>query len=238
MVGGKIAIQAITPSDKSKIPSFTFFAHTVKQSYGATNPEIEKNVLNEIRSIYAQQLINTLNDFALLFDLNGGEPFDLTVNSTNDEILEKINIVNEYLQKNNITENNVRAKLYEINTNYGLNKNVAIYRDYVKTSQGLAVSPYCFEAIKTFSIINGKTSESFDNIYLETLKNIAKLTPTITLSKDHIINVTELYDENGLTTKAKKSPLYTYFLIKNVLGENILINTVGTAASHKFKPGT
>lgn len=238
MDGGKIAIQAITPSDKSKIPSFTFFAHAIKQSYGATNPEIEKNVLNEIHNVYAQQLINTLNDFALLFNLNDGEPFDLTVNNTNDEILKCVNIVNEYLQKNNITENDIRAKLYKINTKYGLNKNIAIYRDYVKTSQGLAVSPYCFEAIKTFSIINGKTSESFDNIYLETLKNIAKLTPTITLSKDHIINVTELYDENGLTTKAKKSPLYTYFLIKNVLGENILINTVGTAASHKFKPGT
>lgn len=238
MDGGKIAIQAITPSDKSKIPSFVFFAQTIKQTYGATNPEIEEKVLNEIRAIYTQQLINTLNDFALLFDLNNGKPFNLTINSTNDELLKCINIVNEYLQKNNITEHDIRSKLYEINTTYGLNKNIAIYRDYIKINQGLAISPYCFEAIKTFSIINGKTSEAFDNIYLETLKNIAKLTPTITLDKNNIINVTELYDENGLTAKAKKSPLYTYFLIKNVLGENILINTVGIAASHKFKPGT
>lgn len=76
----------------------------------------------------------------------------------------------------------------------------------------------------------------FDSIYKEFLSQLSVILPTIKLDDKTTINVRDLLTTDGnLTEGAKKSPLYTYFLIKNVLSENILANTVGVPLSHKNK---
>ena len=65
----------------------------------------------------------------------------------------------------------------------------------------------------------------FDALYLMFLKDIPS----------DVVDTSKLYDENGLKSNAKEHELYTYFLMKNVLSEEILVNLVGTPLAHKGK---
>lgn len=242
-----IRIQAITPSDKPRIPFFEFSSIGVKNAYGRTNSEIESNVTKELRNIYAQNLTNTLLDFAAIFNLSL-DSFNIDPNASNntiDNLLEAVAFINTYLYTNNITEDIINQKVFQFNKNYQVNKNIAKVHDYIVEEKTTiinnekikksfpTISPYMVESVKLLNSTNG-----LDTLYKEFLTQLSTILPVIELDKKNIINVKELLDQNGeLNNKAKLSPLYTYFLIKNVLGENILVNTVGTPLSHKNKGG-
>lgn len=218
-----VRIQAITVSDKPKIPNFEFSTINLKRIYGNTNSEIENNVIKEIRNIYGQNLLNTLNNFAEVFEWND---LMLDSNISNVDInilLDKINILNTYLSKYNISSDILNEKLFAFNNKFGVNKLIANIHDFVKGKNSIQVSPYLIESVKFINQEN-----PFDQLFLESLKKLPKEIDTTKL----------LTNNNGVITlsnTAKQSDLYTYFLLKNVLSENILVNTVGLPLTHKTK---
>lgn len=227
-----IRIQAITPSDKPRIPLFEFSSTAIKNYFGKNNSEIEPKVLSELRNIYAQNLTNTIRDFALLFNIP--LTIDIKANAKEnslEDLLSASDSINTYLQKNSIGESAINDALFAFNNQYGTNKNIAMVHDYVLNKGAAKISPYMMASVDLFN-----QKAPFDSIYKEFLSQLSVILPTIKLDDKTTINVRDLLTTDGnLTEDAKKSPLYTYFLIKNVLSENILANTVGVPLSHKNK---
>lgn len=215
-----VRIQAITPSDKPKIPFFEFSTRVLKSKYGTNNKTIEERVIKQFRQIYGQYLLNTVNDLVQVLEIPN---IELTTNINNlsfDELLNRVNGVNKWLKDNNITKSILHTKNFEFNNKYNLNKNIADNLDFKSIGSSIQISPYTISAVTLFNSEN-----PFDNLYLEFLKEIP----------EDVAQTTSLYNDNGLLSNAKSSNLYTFFLLKNILSENILVNTVGVPLSHKAK---
>lgn len=223
-----IRIQAITPSDKKRIPFFMFSSRTIKNTYGNKNKDIEKKVLAELRNIYGQYLLNTINDFAEVLNISLSEGFKKDIKEcTFDELIKNVAIINNYLKDNFITTDILNSAVFEFNNKYDLNKSIANIHDYIKKDGVIRISPYMVEAVSLLYQDN-----PFDQLYLESLKDLSKICTSV---KDgsKTTKVKDLINDNKLSDNAKDSNLYTYFLIKNILSENVLVNTVGLPFSHK-----
>lgn len=229
----RIRFQAITPSDKPRIPLFEESTFAIKSKFGTTNKEIEKKVISEIRNIYAQNLVNTVNNF---IDVLGARIKKLdpdAKNVSNEELLKAANSVNKYLKSHNISETILNTRLLEFNKKHNVNKLISKVHDYVSGKDSITISPYSISTIEMFS-----DPTFFDKMYLESLKLLSYVTPVLDTPFGKIdVNALMNSDKTELSETAKNSDLYTFFLLKNLVQENILTNTVGTPLTHKNKGG-
>lgn len=210
-----VRIQAITPSDKPKIPFFEFSTYRLKELYGRNNRDIEKNVLREYKNIYYQNALNTIHTLNILFDLGINIDYNAANHENGEAILQAIGYINNNLNK---TEENVNTALYAYNQNNGTNKMLSKVHDYTIDNNKVVISRYLTSAVEWISQDN-----PFDELYAQSLKNLPDS-----------IDTSDLLKEDGtLSNEAKNSDLYTYFLMKNILSDNILVNTVGLPLSHK-----
>lgn len=214
-----VRIQAITPSDKSKIPYFQFSSRSLKLKYGNNIKDIESNVVKEFRNIYGQYLLNSINDFVQVLNIPN-VPIESDIrNVLFEDLISAVNTVNKYLKDSNISKSILNTEIFRFNNAYGLNKNIAENLDYITVDGIVQISPYSVNAVTLFNSEN-----PFDALYLQFLKDIP----------DDVTGV-KLYDESGLFPEAKEDNLYTYFLLKNILSEEILVNLVGVPLAHKAK---
>lgn len=236
---GSVIIQAITPSDKSKIPNFEFDINWLKK-------DTENIVFKEMQNIYAQQWLNTIIDFALVFGWTSElEGLTNDVTKIKTDVVETLtrwtNTINSNLlswseAQTNITEA-LNRKVSEFNKKYGVNKNIAKLHDYipyiVNKTKTIIINPYHQEATELWS--GSRDNENLQRILLQYLKNVIKLDPDqfIKMEDGSKVSVNTLLNGDVINPKFFDSFLYKYFLVKNLLSENILVNTVGTAIAHK-----
>jgi hypothetical protein len=229
--------QAITPSDKPLIPFFSWKTSNVKNRYGyeeSGNVGLEQNGLKELENIYGQILLNTIIDFHNVLGLN----LPITNSAYSKVGFETVqNLVlalNTYL--NGITESQLQMKVREFNLINGTNLNLAPIHDYNVAEGKIKLNSYLTKTVEMFATRN------IDHLYIRFLNSVAQEVGEFTVDNDgelvkidakSLLKFDEATQTLGLTQNAKKSPLYTYFLLKMVLGDSILINTVGTPASHK-----
>lgn len=232
-----IMFQAITPSDKPLIPFFSWKTSNVKNRYGyeeSGNVGLEQNGLKELENIYGQILLNTIIDFHNVLGLN----LPITNSAYSKVGFETVqNLVlalNTYL--NRINESQLQMKVREFNLINGTNINLAPIHDYNVAEGKIKLNSYLTKTVEMFATRN------IDHLYIRFLNSVAQEVGEFTIDDDgelvkidakSLLKFDETTQTLGLTQNAKKSPLYTYFLLKMVLGDSILINTVGTPASHK-----
>lgn len=239
--GQTIRIQAITPSDKALIPFFEFNIANIKTRYGKTNTEIEAKVLKEYENMYGQMLLNTVLDFAQVLS----EANDFTQQEAAKKLLESItsadytNIgidklkqlvtdLNAILKASSLSPDTINLYTTRFNTKYKTNKIIANIHDYQYNKDIMQISPYLLGAMEMFTSHNG-----LDHLYARFLSEINQEIGDFIVGSETISAKSLLNDDGSLKSNAKKSPLFTYFMLKNILSENILMNTVGTPASHK-----
>ena len=235
-----IRIEAITPSDKKRIPFFEFdlsklYIEDVRLS---DFEEAHELMLKQITQFYKQSLINTINDFIQV--LNIENVVYASLDSSADELQHLVKIINSYCVKNNINEETLNTAVQAFNSKYGTNKVLASILDTSTTKvEGKTVIQVSNAAVDTFNKMN---EESYWNdMYIHFLDEVKELFPSglskteTKLSRD--INMAEEFDK---VSKGKHitSDLYKYFVYTNFLAENILVNTVGLPLAHKAKGAT
>ena len=251
---GKIKNQAITPSDKSMIPKFEWDVTNLKDNYGNNNSIIEQKVLYEMQNIYKQILFNSISDLAQILQMRVDENGNIVKENALNEILEQLNKVNGNATqisidslldiaaqlnvfmkqrqitdkvKNNdgsINENSIQLLLQRFRLQTGVYKDISNIHDYQIENGIVQLNAYSIMAINQF-----KDSKFIKKLYKDFLNDLKREAVKINDGKTAIDIAALLQDD----VNAYNNVLYTYFLMNMVLSENILINTVGTAASHK-----
>ena len=204
----KIRIEAITPSDKLKIPLFEFSSFGIKRILGQRLDTIKKNTINALRNIYGQYYLNTLRDFNTILGLNLALPLnsaDADIRSLNTAV----DTINEYLANNHITKEQIWDRTYAYNQEHGTNINIAEHHDFKDNKGFIEVSPYLISLANEINKDN-----PLDDTFRQFLEDLPDELQT-NLTED------ELED------------LETYFYVNAFLKENILVNTVGLPLSHK-----
>ena len=140
-----VRIQAITPSDKPKIPFFEFSTYRLKELYGRNNKDIEKNVLREYRNIYYQNALNTIHTLNILFNLGINIDYNAANHENGEAILQAIDYINNNLNK---TEEDVNTALYAYNQNNGTNKMLSKVHDYTIDNNKVVISRYLTSAVE------------------------------------------------------------------------------------------
>lgn len=243
----EIRVQAITPSDKSKIPYYAFRSHGVKRTYGTRNADIERKVISEISSVYKQNILNAINSFAQIFNIDLGSPLIANASELDgDTLIKWARKIDAYLEKNRIGETEINIAVNNFNKQYGLNTSIAKVQEYVTgdiiyeedDGSGLIkevkkkvakIAPIQLAAVDHWS-----SETPLDTFYYDFLKDLGSVTPSVKVGKNNI-QVASLLNGKGLAENAKDSILYTYFLIDNILSQNMLINNVGSELTHKNK---
>ena len=236
-----IYIEAITPSDKKRIPLFDFNAAKLKNEFGSNWQEIERNVISEMQSIHAQYLLNVLNGFSELFNLGLQEKYgvnyisDMRKNGLLSEaisnLLLEIKNIEDELQYE--SEESLNNKINQYNINNGKTLLISKNTDYVydKSSKRFIVNPFLVKSLEQWISPYKFLERRFAHDLNEIRKEISILEydgKSIDFTKSDL-------SEN---IKQDYSDLYTFFLISIVCSENVLINTVGLPYSHKHgKPG-
>lgn len=252
--GDDLIIQAITPSDKSKIPNFIFSKkgfltrYLGKETINTNDNETLFNTMcNQIKLYYWQYLLNTCNDFIQVFNLNSAEfkskydILDIKLNAADVDLnylKHQVDSVNRFLSENNINVTKLNDTVFAFNREFGLNKNIAEHLDYNKTKNGyIQIARFSKLAAEEYS-----KQEIFEKIFLDSLSKFpAEFKIKIGTSSDgqpkyETVNDLFTVDESGnrhLKSNFKNSQLFTFFVVQNLLSTEILVNTVGLPNAHK-----
>ena len=254
----KMLIEAITPSDKKRIPFFEFDLNAIAVSifdpeFGNIKMPISefedtyKAMLNQINDFYKQSLANTLNDINTVLGRS------VSMFDVNSDLLKGAEDLNKYLLEQKISETDIQKKVKEFNTVHGTNKMIASVLDTKTTSiNGVKVIQISDAAIATVKEMNKETY--WNDMYIHFLDGVKKLFPGKTVGEGDKAreNVNLSKEETGLKKdivideeieKVKRgkhldSELFKYFVYTNFLSENILVNTVGLPLAHKAKGTT
>lgn len=241
--GKELRIQAITPSDKPKIPIFIFnkaeflakYANGIKPTYDnieKLNKILFESLKKQINSYYKQYLLNSINDFTQVFDLgnvrgigqvkytNASDP-----GCTLDYLNSQVTKINNYLLKNRITEEKLNDALFAFNQKYGLNKNIAKYIDYSVNDGLIELSEFNIGAVNLYNDEN-----FFFDILEESLHKFPKsFKPNGSTEAMMYLDKDNHIDKNSIM----KSTLFTFFAIQGLLSTDLLVNTVGLPNAHK-----
>lgn len=242
---GHFMIQAITPSDKPKIPWFRFDVKKFKYKYCDKEGQLKRDIIhNEILNIYKRHAVNVINSFKFL-DKNIAIPDNVDVNSlSQNELSKKIDLINSTLAlllESNKDKYYLNGKIqtsafiddlnlmcYRYNQKNNENLMISQYNDYVISGNMVIINPFIMNQIN-------RIGES--NYFISALRHDLK-----DLSED--IDIWEFAD-----TKIDKSiddmtdddistnfgSLLDYLYIQSLCSENILVNTVGLPFAHKSK---
>lgn len=221
--GNIMRIQPITVSDKTRVPFFEFDKTFVKQ--GKSNSEL----LSEIEMLYKQSIINTLNDFNLIF--NGAQLFTSAEISWG-EIKTAINNINSYLQTNNITKKGLWTAAQDYNKRNGTNITFAEHLDFSVNKETKVMSVSTSATLYTDAIMS---NDFWKKQFFNFINNLYTVCPEIEIKgKDLKTEIESLIrDIESDNEMYKESELYNYFVLHNYMTENILANTVGLPMSHK-----
>lgn len=213
------------------------------------NSNLENIALKEIENIYGQILLNSVIDFAYVLDLTDiikNIEDQILLNSEIDfahtDLTDIKNIKADYTQIDldilksyvdlinskiaNISATDLQIKVREFNLKNGTNINLAEIHDFNKTESGIQMNKFLVQTVDMFA------TKNIDHLYIRFLNSVANEVGVFNIG-DEVFDAKSLLSNGQLTDNAKKSTLYTYFLLKMVLGESVLINTVGTHVSHK-----
>lgn len=242
--GDELRIQAITPSDKPKIPIFIFDKAVFLEKYAngmkPTKDNIRKfnealfnSLKRQVNLYYRQYLLNSINDFIQVFDLARFDDIgqvEFTDASdegcTLDYLNDKVVKINEYLAQNNISEEDLNDTLFAFNQKYGLNKNIAPYIDYSIDSGVIKISEFNVNAVNSYSD---------DNFFFKILKESIHKFPKLFKVGDSDMSVHEYLDaDDHLRDGIMNSKLFTFFAVQGLLSTDLLVNTVGLPNAHKY----
>lgn len=230
---GEIRIEAITPSDKKRIPFFSFNAFDLKSKFGNNIEQIESNVIDEMQKIYGQYLLNVLNDFSRVLNREL-LPVDFD-NIEGENNVEKLNnllsaVVEINKELSLYKSSDIQQAVHNYNVLNDTNLLISNINDYAKTSKGIEISPYLVESIKRWTEPINYIMSRFRYDINDLKGDIGVLNTDI--GSWNLLDLSKIEDDKEL--KAKSGHLYTYFLINAICSENVLINTVGLPFSHKY----
>ena len=232
-----IRIEAITPSDKKRIPFFEFdlsklYVGDIRLS---DFEDAYEPMLKQISQFYKQSLVNTINDFIQVLNIQGMAYATLDTDAATIQNLVKT--INSFCINNNVNEDALNIAVQAFNSKYGTNKVLANILDTsIAKINGKKIIQVSNAAVDTFNKMN---EESYWNdMYIHFLNGVRELFPSglskaeTKLPKD--INIAEEIEKVS-KGKHTNSELYKYFVYTNFLAENILVNTVGLPLAHKAK---
>lgn len=98
----------------------------------------------------------------------------------------------------------------------------------------ISINPFHKSATELWSG-NPRTNSELNRILTQYVKNVIKLDPNfvVKMNDGEKVSVSTFLNGDEIDPKFFDSFLYKYFLVKNLLSENILVNTVGTTIAHK-----
>lgn len=234
----EILIEAITPSDKKRIPWFSFNAGKLKEKFGNNWKTMEPKIINEMQAIHAQYLLNSINDFNRVLGRDTIDPNTISNAKLEKEGLSRIipNLLEEAKKIQDIikneTEQSLNKKINDFNLRTGSNILLSKGTDYTTNKdRSLNINPFLLKSLNQWSDPQKYLYSRFAHDLQDISNDIKELnigTKVIDFSK---IN-------NSKDLRSDFSELYEFFLISIICSENILINTVGLPYSHKHgKPG-
>lgn len=215
-----VRIQAITPSDKTRIPLFNIKGW--KNTYG-TGKSLKQKTQNTIKNMYESALKNSIENIITALTFDG-----IILKFKSTDLLGKADELNKQLMEQHIDQNRLNKALYEFNTKYenvGINMLISDKLDYTTFKQKgengedmpyIQVSPYSISAVK-FMRNPSNWQTMLDKFKTELKTYITKEDAKYTNEKD--------FDQ----------AIEDYFYLKNIIGEEILANTVGLPLAHKTK---
>ncbi len=220
-----IRIQAITPSDKTRIPLFII---SDWESY-TKNGGIEQNAKTTIHSMYESALKNSvMNILRVLYpsisETSQDLQKELLLIANNKNLLEQVDQLNKFLKKYKVNQNILNEAIYTYNTKgegLGVNILIADKLDYYTYGKGedayIQISPYSIAAVKH----TDPKSKGWNDLYNKFEKEL----------KLYITAKDAGYKNESDFNKAIKD----FFYLKLIISEEILANTVGLPLAHKTK---
>lgn len=209
---GEIAIESITPSDKSAIPFQVFNANEkllgLNKSINEASSEELKNYFKESgANIQKQYLDNSLKLFSLILDI------ELTGNYVND-----INNIDEALKSYSVDQLNQLVAQY--NREHGTDYVLSNEFDYkVVKGKGIKFNRLLYGYYLKFT--ENKFFNDEWNQFINDCKKILK-----------VDNVVRLFAEKYQMTE---EDLKKYFYTHAMLSYNYILLTVGSTIAHKYK---
>ena len=211
--------------------------------------DIEKKVLQDMQSIYGQVLFNSISDIAQVLqmrvDANGNiikddllseilyqlqsAKGDFTLVENIEDLLDLATKLNYLLKQRKITDdvndiNGLPQLLQRFREKTGVYKDISTIHDYNVENGIVQLNGYSVMAISQF-----QNNKFFRKLYKDFLKDLKREAVELNDGKT-AINIAALLEDDKA---AYDNILYTYFLINMTLSEQVLVNTVGVAASHK-----
>lgn len=220
-----LRIQAITPSDKVRIPMHEFTADFFLE--GKTALTLDQMIEN-VELLYRQSILNSIIDIHVALDPTYRPKSTDIKNWTVGELEQEIEILNAKLE----TVENIdvlNRNLQKFNELYGTNKSLARVLDVDHEDDGTQIKVAKSNLLYLKELSN---PDHWKNMYLASLKDLQKELPKFSV-EDKTIKELISDVENGRDYKNTK--LYEYFIKSIFAKENVLINTVGLPLAHKGK---